>query len=437
MRWRNCVFAQVETDEGISGIGEGSLEYQPKAVEAAIQQLAARYAIGRSAFATEKLWHDMLRNEFMHAPIINSAAAALEMAMLDIVGKALGRPVYDLLGGRVHDVLPAYANAWYGVGKTPQEIGAAAAAARQGLSRPEVRSVRGCGPRSRQGLDPQGGRDRRGGARRDRARRRPDDRRPWPLQPGLGDRDRARARAVRSVLARGAVRPGERRLARDGRPQHQDAARDRRALHQPRRDGRTAGDPRDRRAAARHHPCRRHHGGKKIAAMADAYYIPVSFHNPFGPVATAAAVQLDACTTNFFMQESFCEYDVDFRFDLLEHAPRPENGHYVVPDRPGLGVGEFRPEVALRASVRAGRIPAAVHRPMVGALLILRIRTALHRHRLPPAQAAVRQYRRIDARHRPSPQSTSAARGRRGAGVPRRNAPRRTRCAATGSRAAS
>ena len=48
MRWRNCVFAQVETDEGISGIGEGSLEYQPKAVEAAIQQLAVRYAIGRS-----------------------------------------------------------------------------------------------------------------------------------------------------------------------------------------------------------------------------------------------------------------------------------------------------------------------------------------------------------------------------------------------------
>ena len=68
MRWRNCVFALVETDEGISGIGEGSLEYQPKAVEAAIQQLSVRYAIGRSAFAIEKLWHDILRNEFMHSP---------------------------------------------------------------------------------------------------------------------------------------------------------------------------------------------------------------------------------------------------------------------------------------------------------------------------------------------------------------------------------
>ena len=150
-RWRNFVFAHVETDEGISGIGEGSLEYQPKAVEAAIQQLTARYAIGRSAFATEKLWHDILRNEFMHSPIINSAAAALEMAMLDIAGKASGRPVYDLLGGKVHEILPAYANAWYGVGKTASEIGvAAAAAAAKGLPRPEVRPLRGCGPRPRQ-----------------------------------------------------------------------------------------------------------------------------------------------------------------------------------------------------------------------------------------------------------------------------------------------
>src|SRR5690242_10274857 len=66
-RWRNFVFAHVTTDEGISGIGEGSLEYQPKAVEAAIQQLTARYALGRSAFATEKLWHDILRNEFIHS----------------------------------------------------------------------------------------------------------------------------------------------------------------------------------------------------------------------------------------------------------------------------------------------------------------------------------------------------------------------------------
>src|SRR4029078_2542450 len=83
MRWRNCVFAHVETDDGIAGVGEGTLEYQPQAVAAAITQLAARYLIGGSAFSIERLFHDMLRNEFMRGPIINSAIAAIEMAMWD------------------------------------------------------------------------------------------------------------------------------------------------------------------------------------------------------------------------------------------------------------------------------------------------------------------------------------------------------------------
>ena len=74
---------------------------------------------------------------------------------------------------------------------------------------------------------------------------------------------------------------------------------------------------------------------KKIAAIADASYIPVSYHNPFGPVATAAALQLDACTTNFIMQESFCEFGEPWRFDLLEHAPRPVGRPLRDPDRPG------------------------------------------------------------------------------------------------------
>ena len=82
------------------------------------------------------------------------------------------------------------------------------------------------------------------------------------------------------------------------------------------------------------------------AAIADAQYIPVSYHNPFGPVATAAAIQLDSCTTNFIMQESFCDWTPEWRFDLLEHPPRPIDGHYAIPVRPGLGVGRFRPEAA-------------------------------------------------------------------------------------------
>jgi len=347
MRWRNCVFTQIETDEGIRGIGEGSLEYQPQAVAAAIDQLAVRYAIGRSVFGVEKLWHDVLRNEFMHSPIINSAAAALEMAMWDVAGKALGRPVYELLGGKVHDVLPAYANAWYGVGKTPAEIGAAAKAAAakgyRGLKfdpfedagrEPDKASIRraaaiveavraGVGPDVDLMIDAHG-RFSPGAAIAVARELEPYDLF-WFEEPCDPENAASLAAVGRNMKTRLAT--GERCTSRAGmvnllETHEVDVLQ----------------------------PDIIHVGGimesKKIAAMADAYYAPVSFHNPFGPVATAAAVQLDACTTNFFMQESFCEYDVPYRFDLVEFAPKPVNGTYLVPDRPGLGVGEFRPDVA-------------------------------------------------------------------------------------------
>src|SRR4029077_6922577 len=128
MRLRNCVFAHVSTDDGLKGIGEGSLEYQPQAVAAAIEQLAVRYFIGQSAFSIERLCNDALRNEFTLGPVINSAIAALERAMGDIVGKSLDRPIYDLLGGRIHETLPAYANAWYGAATSPAEMEKAARA---------------------------------------------------------------------------------------------------------------------------------------------------------------------------------------------------------------------------------------------------------------------------------------------------------------------
>ena len=145
-RWCNWVFAQVLTDDGITGIGEGTCEWQPKAVEAAIAQLADRYVVGGSAFEIERLWRDMFRNEFARGgPILNSAIGALEMALWDILGKALDQPVHQLLGGRVRDQMPAYANAWYGAGADVGEIAASAA----GVKRPDIpasNSIRSAAP---------------------------------------------------------------------------------------------------------------------------------------------------------------------------------------------------------------------------------------------------------------------------------------------------
>jgi galactonate dehydratase len=347
MRWRNCVFAHLETDDGIAGIGEGSLEFQPLAVEAAIRQVADRYVIGQSAFSIERLVWDALRNEFARGPIINSAIAALEMAMWDVVGKALDRPVFDLLGGQVHPRLPAYANAWYGTASTPDAI------------REAAREVAGRGYRGLK-LDPFGdaGRDpdaksiRRAvdvvAAVRDGvgpdvevlvdchgrfspasaiaiAQELEPARLYWLEEPCDPENVGALAKVGRHIKTRLAT--GERCYSRF-HLQALLATNDVGVLQ----------------------PDVIHVGGilesKKIAAIADAAYTPVSYHNPFGPVATAAAVQLDACTTNIVMQESFCEYDVPWRFDLLEHAPRPENGYYEIPSRAGLGVGEFVVEAA-------------------------------------------------------------------------------------------
>jgi galactonate dehydratase len=347
-RWCNWVFVQVHTDDGVVGVGEGTCEWQAKAVEAAIHQLALRHLIGQPAFAIERLWQAMFRNEFARGgPILNSAIGALEMALWDIYGKALGQPVHALLGGAVRERLPAYANAWYGAGASIPEVAAAAAA------------VQGKGYRGLK-LDPFGSAGR--------------------------DPDHATIRAALDLVTaiRDAVGPAMEVLidchgryspasaiaiAQELEPQRlywleepcdpENVA----ALAKVGRSIRTRLATGER-CYTKHHlqallrdcevgvlqPDIIHVGGileaRKIAAIADASYIPVSYHNPFGPVATAAALQLDACTTNFIMQESFCEYGEPWRFDLLEHAPRPAGGHYEIPTRPGLGVGEFRPEVA-------------------------------------------------------------------------------------------
>jgi galactonate dehydratase len=84
---------------------------------------------------------------------------------------------------------------------------------------------------------------------------------------------------------------------------------------------------------------------KKIAVLANSAYLPVSFHSPFGPIATAAVLQLNAATTNVVCQESFSEFDVAWRSDLITNCPMPIGGSYRVSDLPGLGGIELNESV--------------------------------------------------------------------------------------------
>lgn len=116
--WRNFFFVLVETDEGVSGIGEAGLTSREFAVSGMIDHLKT-LLIGQDAFAIEHHWQTMWRSGFHPAgQVLSSAIAAIDIALWDIKGKALGVPVYQLLGGRTRDKVLTYCHVH---GQTPEE----------------------------------------------------------------------------------------------------------------------------------------------------------------------------------------------------------------------------------------------------------------------------------------------------------------------------
>ena len=99
--WRNFLFVKLTTDEGLVGWGDGTLEWKESAVRDLILDFGRRYVIGMSPFNIEDLWFKLYQIEHNTGPIMFAAMAGIETAMWDLVGKALGQPVYNLVGGAV------------------------------------------------------------------------------------------------------------------------------------------------------------------------------------------------------------------------------------------------------------------------------------------------------------------------------------------------
>jgi galactonate dehydratase len=282
----------------------------------------------------------MFRNDFARAgEIAMSAIATIEMACWDIVGKALGQPVYKLLGGAVRDRIKAYANGWYTVERTPEEFHAAA------------KRVIAKGYRALK-FDPFGA--------------------------GFYELDLAEKRRVIELVeaVRDAVGPdAEILIEMHGRFNPVTAIEMSRELERFKPSwGEEPVPPENlaalKKAAAKINipiatgerihtryeyrellelqaadyiqPDITHFGGiletKKLAAWAENYYVLVAPHNVGGPISTAAALHFAASTPNFKIQEHFNDFADDWVKAVAPGNPEVVDGYFALPQGPGLGV---------------------------------------------------------------------------------------------------
>lgn len=334
----NWVFVKVYTDEGISGVGEGTLEYKEKALLGAVAHIKS-YLLGKDPRQIEKHFHDIYRDAYWRGgAVLMSALSAVETALWDILGKSLNVPVWQLLGGKVNDDCRIYVNGWFAGAKEPEEFaGKAAEVVKRGITALK--------------WDPFGKSYRQiASAELDKALRciaavraavgdgvdlliEAHGRFDVPTAVGIAREiapfkplfleepvppDNLRALAAVREKSPVAIAAGERLYTRYG---YNDLF----AL----------------RAADYIQPDVSHAGGimelKKIAAAAEALYIPFAPHNPSGPVANASTLQLAACCPNFCLLEIMYS-DVAYRSEITDEQLHCENGRMRIGDRPGLGI---------------------------------------------------------------------------------------------------
>src|SRR3979411_2696349 len=106
---RNQLVVKVETDEGIYGLGESGLSGREQAVVGALGHYR-EFLIGQDPMQRGRIWQQLYRSQYFEGGrVLLAAQSAIDIALYDIVGKAWGVPVYQLLGGKQRDFVPGFA----------------------------------------------------------------------------------------------------------------------------------------------------------------------------------------------------------------------------------------------------------------------------------------------------------------------------------------
>src|SRR5438552_9711984 len=338
--WRNLTFVVVRTDDGLEGVCDVRMVNHTSALLGYLEEAVPTHVIGADPFAFEALARRMIRDDYARAgQIAMSALAVIDMACWDIVGKALGVPVYQLLGGPIRDRIPTYANGWYTVERVPEDIRDAARAAVakgyravkldpfgtawQELPHAELRRAIALVEAAREGVGPDGEvfvemHGRFTPAQAIAIARELEPYRPgWIEEPVPPDNISSLVKVARKVNV--PVATGERIHVR----------------HEFR-------EIFERRAADVIQPDLTMMGGisetRKLATWAESYDVMVAPHNVGGPVSTAAALHLAAAMPNFKILEHFNDFVDPFVSQAARGIPTVTDGSFSLPQGPGLGI---------------------------------------------------------------------------------------------------
>ena len=334
----NFVFVKLYTDDGIDGVGEATLEWKTLTIVAALQELE-RVLIGRDPFEADAIVEQFHRDSYWRTgAAFRTALGGIEAALYDIKGKALGVPVFELLGGKYRDRVRCYANHWFFGANTPDEF---AANARKGVAM-GYKALK------------------------------------WdPFADYSLEMTRVQLhRSVEIVAAvREAVGPGiDLMLDVHGRfnvptaiamckamasfdltwieepvpPESIDALADVRAHSPvPIAAGERGFEPKwflealEKKAVDILQPDVSHIGGmaetKRVSHLAHWNMIPVAPHNPVGPVMNAMTLHASVAIPNFTVFETV-SVDVPWRKELVRETLVFEDGDILAPTAPGLGV---------------------------------------------------------------------------------------------------
>lgn len=336
--WKNWVFAKVITDEGLYGIGEGTINGFAATVDAAIHELSP-LVMGMDPFQTEIISQKLIRDVYTEGGQIHMCAvAAIEIACWDIIGKACNQPIYNLFGGRCHEKLRAYANGWYRGPRTPESFAEKAKEViRRGytalkfdpfgdawrmLSRDEfdlsidiVRAVRDAAGKADILIE---GHSRFNVATAVQMAEALEPFRPaWFEEPVAHTDIGAMVEVARRSPVPIATGESFSRKQEFAELLKYEAV----SIFQP--------EPLNL-------------GGlfatRKIADMVDAHYGVMAPHSAQGPVCSAACAQLNASTPNFFIHEIFDEFNAEWEKDIIVNPVEVVDGYIAVSERPGLGI---------------------------------------------------------------------------------------------------